>query len=411
MHMMQATEAFALFHHNEGPIDNSLTSLNWLPDFQIPSIDKLVVQPRKDSISSSGGDSVFENEHEKMERPQEELLPLSPLKRCMNQTAEFEQNQWKYQDNPAKPPFSYTTIIYLAIRSSKNDKVTLGEIYQWIKDHFMYYRVAESTWQNSVRHNLSLNDFFIKIPRSEGDPGKGSFWKINPEYENVVTNEVEFQRIEGIQNSLRMFSGAKRGKSRRKLHSTSSNGSKPGSKETTPQKRRPKSTSAMQMGSNVPDTDHHLLSADLDWTTLLSSQKMLCSTCHEMLPHTCPASFGTPITGTETDPVYGCSPSIIPMSLSTDTSSIIPTTSSLNPLLNEIMTSQESPAQLLPPWAESRSESPNIGFEHPWAETLRDRSIQISPESGQSWMTSVGLPMSGYPHSSSGPVPAVATLM
>ena len=133
--------------HIIGMVDHSLTSLNWLPEFQIPSIDKFVGQPPKDSASSSG-ESVFENGDEKSDRPNEELLlPLSPLKRCMNQTAEFEQNRWKYQHDPSKPPFSYTTIIYLAIRSSKNDKVTLGEIYQWIKDHFMYYRVAESTWQ------------------------------------------------------------------------------------------------------------------------------------------------------------------------------------------------------------------------------------------------------------------------
>ena len=285
--------------------------------------------------------------------------------------------------------------------------------------HYSFHVVycVDTFLQNSVRHNLSLNDFFLKIPRSEGDPGKGSFWQINPDYENVVTNEIEFQRIEGLQNSLRMFSGAKRGKSRRKLHSASSNGSKPGSKETTPQKRRSKSTSGGQTGSNVPDTDHHLLPTNLDWTTLLNSQKVTCSSCSEALPHMCQGSFSSPILGSTTNPVYGsvdCSPAIIPMSLSTrmpDTPSIMPPTSAFNPLLDEIMTSQESPAQLLPPWAESRSESPNVGFEHPWAETLRDRHLQISPESGHNWTTSVGLPLSGYPHSSTSSVPAVATLM
>lgn len=136
-------------------LDNSLTSLNWLPEFQIPNIDRLVVPkhqppppapPLGDDASLL--DSVFESGDEK-EREEDIFIPLSPLKRCMNQTAEFEQDHWKYKNDTNKPPFSYTTIIYLAISSSRNEKVTLGEIYQWIRDHFMYYRLAESTWQVS----------------------------------------------------------------------------------------------------------------------------------------------------------------------------------------------------------------------------------------------------------------------
>lgn len=270
-----------------------------------------------------------------------------------------------------------------------------------------------------MRHNLSLNEFFIKIPRSEGDPGKGSFWQINPDYKNIVTNEFEFQRLEELQNNQKIYSGHKtKGKSRRKLSTSSSNGGSNLKSKTTPQKtRRCKSASY----SSVPNEPHvhneHLhLSGDLDWTTLLSSQKMACGSCTGV--HTCQASFGSPVfaTAASVDDHSHCSPAIIPMSLPSrviETSpSQHPPVTLYNPVLDEIMTTQESPAPLLPPWAESRSQSPNISLEHPWVDS-RERSRHLwggSPET-TSW-AAIGLPMSGYPPpSSSGSLPVAAQLI
>uniref|UniRef100_A0A8B9BLT9 Forkhead box protein G1 n=1 Tax=Anser brachyrhynchus TaxID=132585 RepID=A0A8B9BLT9_9AVES len=77
-----------------------------------------------------------------------------------------------------KPPLSYIALIAKAILSSPTNKLNLAAIYKYIEDNFPFYRNKSRGWRNSVRHNLSLNDCFVKVGRCED--GKGNYWSIHP---------------------------------------------------------------------------------------------------------------------------------------------------------------------------------------------------------------------------------------
>uniref|UniRef100_UPI00398EAABA forkhead box protein E1 n=1 Tax=Pristiophorus japonicus TaxID=55135 RepID=UPI00398EAABA len=100
-----------------------------------------------------------------------------------------------------KPPYSYIALITMAIANSLDRKLTLGGIYRFIIERFPFYRDNSKKWQNSIRHNLTLNDCFIKTPREPGRPGKGNYWALDPAADDMFESGSFLRRRKRFKRS------------------------------------------------------------------------------------------------------------------------------------------------------------------------------------------------------------------
>ncbi|XP_043924036.1 forkhead box protein J1 [Protopterus annectens] len=197
-------------------LDDSLTSLQWLQEFSIinanmnskPCTFQSGYAGYSNGLGSMAPSSPLAADPASMGMPHTPGKPISTStsRPCYPGMIYQEQplEDIDYKTNPhVKPPYSYATLICMAMQASKKSKITLSAIYNWITDNFCYFRHADPTWQNSIRHNLSLNKCFIKVPREKDEPGKGGFWKIDPQYaDRLLNGAFKKRRMPPIQINL-----------------------------------------------------------------------------------------------------------------------------------------------------------------------------------------------------------------
>ncbi|XP_028265307.1 forkhead box protein J1-A-like [Parambassis ranga] len=201
--------------------DDSLTSLQWLQEFSIPGAN--VPQHAHHQPHLFGHQLVGSNapSFPLAGDPASIRMPLTLEELTAAAYSRMQSlpgivayghcpDEVDYKTNAhIKPPYSYATLICMAMQASKESKFNLPYIYKWITDNFCYYRHSDSNWQNSIRYNLSFNKCFIKVPRQKGDPGKGGFWKIDPHYaERLLSGTYKHRQMppvrihHALQNSL-----------------------------------------------------------------------------------------------------------------------------------------------------------------------------------------------------------------
>lgn len=127
-------------------------------------------------------------------------------------------------------PYSYAQLITYAIAHSRRGKLTLSEIYDWCIANFPYFRKQTNQgWKNSIRHNLSLNKTFVKVPRPVNEPGKGAYWALDGQslVSGPVTTSQSRNRFNRSNSALEPLSGTRAARSSSRHPRTDSGYSQP----------------------------------------------------------------------------------------------------------------------------------------------------------------------------------------
>ncbi|XP_004618778.1 forkhead box protein H1 [Sorex araneus] len=79
-----------------------------------------------------------------------------------------------------KPPYTYLAMIALVIQAAPSRRLKLAQIIRQVQAVFPFFRDDYEGWKDSIRHNLSSNPCFRKVPKDPAKPqAKGNFWAVD----------------------------------------------------------------------------------------------------------------------------------------------------------------------------------------------------------------------------------------
>ncbi|EMC99522.1 hypothetical protein BAUCODRAFT_339570 [Baudoinia panamericana UAMH 10762] len=128
-------------------------------------------------------------------------------------------------DNVEQAELCYAKLLYWCLMEAPDYTMTLKDLYAWVKEHSQKARDPDNKgWQNSVRHNLSMNAAFEKAPPNPlHSSKKGSLWRLTSHaVENGVISTTRYRlpsKLKSIRRGApaikRQISGAKGGQATR----------------------------------------------------------------------------------------------------------------------------------------------------------------------------------------------------
>ena len=168
---------------------NEMDSFGKLKCWQAPQRFSPYGVPRySTTYSSLDNQDVLKTFQDSYDRLRSDAADEVPSQKCDNalscaedpplgRDADVNENTNDSRDNNS---LSYIGMIATAILRSAETKLTLAGIYTYMEKNFYGILSNRPGWRNTVRHNLSLHECFVKGEIAA--EGKGRFWRIHPNY-------------------------------------------------------------------------------------------------------------------------------------------------------------------------------------------------------------------------------------
>ncbi|KAJ7377651.1 hypothetical protein OS493_027729 [Desmophyllum pertusum] len=150
-------------------------------------VDKKDAESAYEFVPGNRISEVQETEHEAEDVEQKEDVrdTVSPKNDSDNDETKNDGEKTKDEDKAKsskeddRNSETFVAVIAQAILSVPTKRMTLSSIYNFIARNYPHFDKEKGPgWRNSVRHNLSSNDCFVKASRAEN--GKGHYWMIHP---------------------------------------------------------------------------------------------------------------------------------------------------------------------------------------------------------------------------------------